>query len=51
MLVRDDETNDGAAVRTLHAIRQELAALDDGAPAYGLRALKGDERSRWAPSS
>ena len=44
MLVSHYENNYGAAVRTLNAIRQELAALDDRVPSYRLRALKREEQ-------
>src|SRR5262249_54726046 len=37
------ENNYGAAVRTLNAVRSELAALDGRAPAYRIRAMKREE--------
>jgi Fe-Mn family superoxide dismutase len=43
MLVSHYENNYGGAVRTLNAVRRELAALDAGTPAYRLRALKREE--------
>lgn len=43
MLVSHYENNYGGAVRSLNAIRKELAALDAGAPAYRIRALKREE--------
>ena len=43
MLVSHYENNYGGAVRTLNAVRGELASLDEGAPGYRLRALKREE--------
>lgn len=43
MIVSHYENNYGGAVRTLNAIRTELAALDAGTPGYRLRALKREE--------
>jgi Fe-Mn family superoxide dismutase len=43
MLVSHYENNYGGAVRTLNAVRAELAALEAGAPGYRLRALKREE--------
>ena len=43
MIVSHYENNYGGAVRTLNAVRRELGALDAGAPAYPLRALKREE--------
>jgi superoxide dismutase, Fe-Mn family len=43
MIVSHYENNYGGAVRTLNAVRTELAALDGAAPGYRLRALKRDE--------
>ena len=43
MLVSHYESNYGGAVRTLNAIRRELAGLEPGAPGYRLRALKREE--------
>ena len=43
MLVSHYENNYGGAVRTLNAVRAELAGLDAGAPGYRLRALKREE--------
>ena len=43
MLVSHYENNYGAAVRTLNAVRQELAARDERVPLYRLRALKREE--------
>lgn len=45
MLVSHYENNYGNAVRTLNAVRRELAALDATTPAYRLRALKREELS------
>ena len=45
MIVSHYENNYGNAVRTLNAVRRELAALDAGAPPYRLRGLKSDELS------
>jgi superoxide dismutase, Fe-Mn family len=43
MLVSHYENNYGGAVRTLNAVRADLATLDAGAPGYRLRALKREE--------
>ena len=43
MIVSHYENNYGEAVRTLNAVRDELAALDARAPGYRLRALKREE--------
>ena len=43
MLVSHYENNYGNALRTLNAVRRELAALEAGAPPYRLRALKREE--------
>jgi superoxide dismutase, Fe-Mn family len=43
MIVSHYENNYGGAVRTLNAVRRELAGLDGAAPAYRLRALKREE--------
>jgi Fe-Mn family superoxide dismutase len=43
LIVSHYENNYGGAVRTLNAIRKELAALDAGAPGYRTRALKREE--------
>jgi hypothetical protein len=43
MIVSHYENNYGESVRTLNAVRAELAALDARAPAYRLRALKHEE--------
>lgn len=44
LIVSHYENNYGAAVRTLNAVRSELAALDPaGAPGYRIRALKREE--------
>jgi Fe-Mn family superoxide dismutase len=43
MLVSHYENNYGGAVRTLNAVRGELATLDAGAPGYRRRALKREE--------
>ena len=43
LIVSHYEDNYGAAVRTLNAVRGELAGLDAGAPGYRLRALKREE--------
>ena len=48
MLVSHYENNYGGAVRTLNAVRAELATLDAGTPAYRLRALKREELSAMA---
>ncbi len=43
MIVSHYENNYGGAVRTLNAVRAELANFDAGAPGYRLRALKREE--------
>jgi Fe-Mn family superoxide dismutase len=43
MIVSHYENNYGGAVRTLNAIRRELATLDATTPGYRLRALKREE--------
>ena len=43
MLVSHYENNYGGAVRTLNAVRRELAGMDASTPAYRLRALKREE--------
>jgi Fe-Mn family superoxide dismutase len=43
LIVSPYENNYGAAVRTLNAVRGELAGLEAGAPGYRLRALKREE--------
>jgi superoxide dismutase, Fe-Mn family len=43
MLVSHYENNYGSAVRTLNAIRRDLAGLEPGTPGYRLRALKREE--------
>src|SRR5881227_4170700 len=43
MIVSHYENNYGGAVRTLNAIRSELAGLETGMPGYRLRALKREE--------
>jgi Fe-Mn family superoxide dismutase len=43
MIVSHYEHNYGTAVRTLNAVRDELAALDGGASGFRMRALKGEE--------
>ena len=45
MLVSHYENYYGNAVRTLKAVRRELAALDAGTPPYRLRGLKREELS------
>ena len=45
MIVSHYENNYGNAVRTLNAVRRELAALDASAPPYHLRGLKSEELS------
>jgi Fe-Mn family superoxide dismutase len=45
MIVSHYENNYGNAVRTLNAVRRELAALDAGTPPYRLRGLKREELS------
>jgi superoxide dismutase len=45
MVVSHYENNYGNAVRTLNAVRRELAALDVGTPPYRLRGLKREELS------
>jgi len=43
MIVSHYENNYGNAVRTLNAVRAELATLGPGAPGYRVRALKREE--------
>ena len=43
LIVSHYENNYGAAVRTVNAVRSDLAGLDAGTPGYRLRALKGEE--------
>jgi superoxide dismutase, Fe-Mn family len=43
LVVSHYENHYGAAVRTLNAVRSELAALDAGTPGHRLRALKLEE--------
>ncbi|HEY3064746.1 MAG TPA: Fe-Mn family superoxide dismutase [Methylomirabilota bacterium] len=43
LIVSHYENNYGGAVRTLNAVRRELAGLDAGAPGYRLRGLKREE--------
>src|SRR5215475_12013089 len=43
MIVSHYENNYGSAVRTLNAVRGELATLTAGAPGYRIRALKREE--------
>src|ERR1043166_1291899 len=43
LIVSHYENNYGGAVRTLNAVRSELAALDAQAPGYRVRALKREE--------
>jgi Fe-Mn family superoxide dismutase len=45
MMVSHYENNYGGAVRTLNAVRRELAGLEGGAPGYRVRALKREELS------
>jgi superoxide dismutase, Fe-Mn family len=45
LIVSHYENNYGAAVRTLNAVRSELAGLDAGTPGHRLRALKREELS------
>jgi len=45
LIVSHYENDYGGAVRTVNAVRRELAALDAGAPGYRLRALKREELS------
>jgi Fe-Mn family superoxide dismutase len=45
MIVSHYENNYGAAVRTLNAVRRELAELDAGPVPYRLRTLKREEHS------
>jgi superoxide dismutase, Fe-Mn family len=45
LIVSHYENNYGGAVRTLNAVRAELAALEAGAPAARVRALKREELS------
>jgi superoxide dismutase, Fe-Mn family len=46
LIVSHYENNYGVAVRTLNAVRSELAGLDAGAPGYRIRALKREELVR-----
>ena len=43
LIVSHYENNYGGAVRTLNTVRRELAALEAGAPAFRVRALKREE--------
>jgi superoxide dismutase, Fe-Mn family len=43
LIVSHYENDYGSAVRTLNAVRTELAALDAGVPSFRLRALKREE--------
>jgi superoxide dismutase, Fe-Mn family len=43
LIVSHYENNYGTAVRTLNAVRSELATLDAGTPGYRVRALKREE--------
>jgi Fe-Mn family superoxide dismutase len=43
MIVSHYENNYGGALRTLNAVRRELATMDGGTPPYRLRALKREE--------
>src|SRR5262249_57442738 len=43
MVVSHYENTYGSAVRTLNAVRRELAALDAATPPYRLHGLKGEE--------
>ena len=43
LIVSHYESNYGGAVRTLNAVRSELAGLAPGAPGYRVRALKREE--------
>jgi superoxide dismutase, Fe-Mn family len=45
MVVSHYENNYGNAVRTLNAVRRNLAVLDAGTPPYRLRGLKREELS------
>src|SRR5262249_55981903 len=45
MIVSHYENNYGGAVRTLNAVRRELAELDAGTAPYRLRTLKREEHS------
>src|SRR5580765_5649780 len=45
MVVSHYENNYGNTVRTLNAVRRELAALDSGTPPYRVRGLKREELS------
>ena len=45
MIVSHYENNYGGAVRTLNAVRRELAELDGGTSPYRLRTLKREEHS------
>src|SRR5437867_2234007 len=49
LLVSHYEHHYGSAVRTLNAVRSELATLDAGAPDYQLGALKREELATMAP--
>src|SRR5881396_3048045 len=43
LIVSHYENNYGGAVRTLNAVRSELAGLETGMPGYRIRALKREE--------
>src|SRR5947207_3665773 len=43
MIVSHYENNYGGAIRTLNALRSELAGLEAGMPGYRIRALKREE--------
>ena len=43
LIVSHYENDYGGAVRTLNAVRSELAGLGAGTPGYRLRSLKGEE--------
>ena len=43
LIVSHYENNYGAAVRTVNAVRSDLAGLDAGSPGYRIRALKREE--------
>src|SRR5262249_39265705 len=45
MIVSHYENNYGGVVRTLNAVRRDLASIEPGAPPYRLRALKREEAS------
>jgi Fe-Mn family superoxide dismutase len=49
LIVSHYENNYGVAVRTLNAVRSELAGLDAGAPGYRIRALKREEAGQSRP--